>query len=53
MKNHEDGEYLRREIENGESSRSIAKKLRISWKLVEAQLRKNGVPFKPYEPQAQ
>ena len=53
MKQHEDGEYLRREIENGESSRSIAKKLRVSWKLVEINLRKNGVPFTPYQRQAQ
>jgi FixJ family two-component response regulator len=53
MKQHQDGEYLRQEIANGETSRSIAKKLRVSWKLVEAHLKKNGVPFKPYERQAQ
>lgn len=50
MKKHQDGEYLRQQIENGETSRSIAKNLGVSWKLVEAQLRKNGVPFTPYEP---
>ena len=49
MKKHQDGEYLRQEIENGESSRSIAKKLGVSWKLVEIHLRKNGVPFTPYQ----
>lgn len=52
MKQHEDGEYLRREIESGETSRSIAKNLRVSWKLIEINLRKNGVPFTPYQPQS-
>ena len=51
-KPHQDGEYLRREIENGETSRSIARNLGVSWKLVEIHLRKNGVPFTPYERQA-
>jgi hypothetical protein len=51
MKKHEDGEYLRQEIENGETSRSIAKKLRVSWKLIEIHLKNNGVSFTPYKKQ--
>lgn len=49
MKQHEDGEYLRREIENGETSRSIAKKLRVSWKLVEINLRRFNIKHTPYK----
>lgn len=51
MKKHEDGEHLRQEIYNGETSRSIGKKLGVSWKLIEIHLKKNGVPFVPYQRQ--
>lgn len=49
MKLDEDGEYLRQEIENGETSRSIAKKLRVSWKLVEINLRRFNIKHTPYK----
>jgi hypothetical protein len=49
MKEHNNPDYLRKEIENGENSRSISKKLGVSWKLVEINLKKYGVPFTPYK----
>jgi hypothetical protein len=48
MKEHNNPDYLRQEVENGESSRSIAKNLGVSWKLVEIYLRKFNIKHTPY-----
>lgn len=48
MKKHNDPEYLRQAIEGGKNSREIARELRVSWKLVEINLRRHGIKHTPY-----
>lgn len=47
LKNHHDPRYLQKKIDEGYTSKDIAKELRISYKLVELYLRKFEIPFVP------
>ena len=47
---HQDEEFLRFEISKGSTSKDIAKRLRISYRLVEIYLRKFGIPHESQIP---
>lgn len=47
-KPHQNEEFLRSEIEAGENSRSISRKLGVSWRLVEIYLRQYNIEHTPY-----
>ena len=48
---HKNEEFLRVEIlQRGRTSKDIAKRLRVSYKLVELYLRKYGIPFESQAP---
>lgn len=51
LQNHHDPRYLQQKIDQGYSSKDIAKELRISYKLVEIYLAKFGIPFVSSKPQ--
>jgi hypothetical protein len=53
VKKHEDAEYLRQALAEGKNSRDISREVGVSWKLIEINLKKNGLPFTPYQRQAQ
>lgn len=48
MKLHQDETYLRQAVEGGKNSRDIASELRVSWKLVEINLRRFNIKHTPY-----
>lgn len=47
---HKNEEFLRVEMDRGRTSKDIAKRLRVSYKLVELYLRKYGIPFQSQQP---
>jgi DNA-binding NarL/FixJ family response regulator len=47
MKNHQEEDWLRSQIDLGKSSRNIANENNISYKTVELYLRKFNIPFTP------
>ena len=50
LKNHHDPRYLQKKIDQGYTSKDIAKELRVSYKLVELYLRKFGIEHTPHTP---
>lgn len=46
---HKDKQWMENAVAEGKSSRTIAKELHISYKLVEMKLKEFGIPFTPYK----
>lgn len=53
QKKHHDPVWLKEQIEAERSTRDIANELRISYKLVEILLDKNGIAYRSGKPSAQ